>query len=99
MNKDEFFTRDLHFAAFLKLNGLELVRLERHESEFRDRNPVYFVFSNKEKCEHLENIFWSGEGDEIVGNIKAYVDTVRSLRARTAFVNNVVNQNESSKTI
>ncbi len=86
---NEFSTRDLHFAAFLKLHGLELIRLERHQSEFRDRNPVYFVFANKEQCVFLENVFWTGQGDEVMINAKAYVDTIRELRARTSSVNTV----------
>jgi len=83
----EFFTRDLYFAAFLKLHGQELLRLERHKSEFRDRNPVYFIFKNKEQCQFLENVFWTGQGDEVMINAKVYVDTIRELRARTSSVN------------
>lgn len=86
---NEFSTKDLHFAAFLKVKGAEIVKLEKRTSEFRDRTPVYFVFSNKELCESLENLFWGGEGvmEDLMVNAKEYVDTVRDLRARTSSVN------------
>lgn len=89
-NNDKFSTKDLHLAAFLKLNGAVISKLERHVSEFRDRNPVFFVFEDKERCVYLENIFWTGEGDEVMINAKLYVDMVRDLRARTSSVNNTV---------
>jgi hypothetical protein len=90
MNDNIFSTKDLHFAAFLKVSGANLIKLEKRSSEYRDRHPVYFVFEDKSQCEYLENIFWSGEGEEIMINAKVYVDTVRDLRARTSSVNRVV---------
>lgn len=85
-----FATKDLHFAAFLFISGVELLTLERRKSEVRDRNPVFFVFNDKELCAELENIFWNGLEDErVMVNVKQYVDTVRDLRARTSSVNNI----------
>lgn len=91
--KDTFSTKDLHFAAFLKISGIELLTLERHISEFRDRNPVFFIFSDRVQCEELENIFWNSSDDtRAMVNVKEYVDVVRDLRARTSSVNKVVEQ-------
>ena len=92
MTDNKFSTKDLHFAAFLKISGVELLTLERHVSEFRDRNPVFFIFDDKPKCMILENIFWGGNNNtaEAMVNVKEYVDVVRDLRARTSSVNNVV---------
>lgn len=89
-----FSTKDLHFAAFLKISGVELLSLERHVSEFRDRNPVFFIFGDKKRCEELENIFWNGGNtdERAMVNVKEYVDVVRDLRARTSSVNKVVEQ-------
>ena len=94
MIDNKFSTKDLHFAAFLKISGVELLTLERHVSEFRDRNPVFFIFADKSKCMELENIFWGGVNDteQAMVNVKEYVDVVRDLRARTSSVNNVVEQ-------
>lgn len=87
---DIFSTRDLHFAAFLKLKGALLKNLERHTSEYKDRNPVYFIFADKVFCEKLEQVFWSGVGEGVHVNVKDYVATIRDLRARTSSVNRII---------
>jgi hypothetical protein len=86
-SENVFVTRDLHFATFLYVKGLNILRLEKRKNEFRDRLPVYFVFEDKKKCQDYENIFWSGEGEEVMVNAKHYVDSVRALRARIASIN------------
>lgn len=87
MTDNQFSTKDLHFAAFLKLKGAELADLERSEGSYRMRTPVYFIFNDLNYCKHLEDVFWNEADEELVqGNIKEYVDTVRELRARTSSV-------------
>jgi len=92
---NEYSTKDLHFAAFLKLSGAEITRLERRETIGDYRRPVYFIFSDRDKCMHLESIYWTGEGDEIMVNAKQFVNEVRDLRIRTSTVNNVVEERQS----
>lgn len=82
MEDNIFSTKDLHFAAFLKYNNAVLIRLERRE-DF-SKTPVYFVFEDRAKCEHLDNVFWNGQGDEVMVNVKEYVNITRDLRARTS---------------
>jgi len=80
---NEFSTKDLHFAAFLFLQDVNLIRLERRQLEYKERNPVYFIFDNVDRCLELEKIFWKGtDSEEIRVNAKQYVDAVRDLRAR-----------------
>ena len=82
-NEGKFSTKDLHFAAFLNLSGVEIIDLERREGD-GFKNPVYFIFTDRDKCVYLEKVFWSGEGEEIMINAKKYVDIIRDLRARTS---------------
>jgi len=93
-NEDYFSTKDLHFAAFLKLAGANLRKLEKKMEQYKGRTPVFFIFDDRDKCEYLETIFWNGQGDEIMVNVKDYVDAVRDLRSRTASVNIVQSRSE-----
>ncbi len=72
---NEYATKDLHFAAFLKVKGVNI-------SSFEGKSPVHFIFDARTRCEELENIFWNGVGDEIMVNAKDYFTAVRDLRAR-----------------
>lgn len=87
---EEYATKDLYFAAFLFLKGLKILKLEKFGTVERNKNPVYFIFENRKKCEELENVFWSGVGSEIMINAKMYFTTIRDLRARAFSVSRVV---------
>ncbi len=93
--KDEYATKDLYFAAFLYLKGMNIVKLEQYGNN-RGKNPVYFIFNDKSQCEELENVFWNGIGDEIVGNIKVYIDTIKDLKARMFSISRAVSQRQAS---
>ncbi len=82
LEKNEYATKDLHLASFLKIKGMELKRLEKFGKGRRGESPAYFVFDNLTRCEELENIFWEGLGSDIVVNAKDFVVTIRDLRSR-----------------
>lgn len=92
--QDEYVTKDLHFAAFLQVKGRVIKKLEQYGG--KDRNPVYFIFSNRKKCEELENIFWSGIKSEVMVNAKDYFTAIRDLRARMYSITRLVRKREAS---
>lgn len=81
---NEYSTKDLHFAAYLYIKGAVLNRLEKRTSEYRDRNPIYFIFEDKQHCLDLDRRYWDGK-EQV--SIKDYIATIRDLRARAASVN------------
>jgi len=91
MKNNEYATKDLHFAGFLKIQKVKLVKIERLDESFptsswnkieHRKNPLYFIFTDSEKCKELEKAFWDGEGDSVMVNIKDYIMSVRELRSR-----------------
>ena len=73
----EFATKDLHLAAYLKLKGVELLRIENRSEE---KFPMYFIFNNSGSvCEALDKKFWD-DGDLI--DIRDFISTIRYLRER-----------------
>jgi hypothetical protein len=86
LKEDYYVTKDLHFAAFLKLSGIPLARLERRSMEGTTRNPVFFYFQDVSKCNYLETIFWNGQGDELMINVKDYTVAIKDLRSRIASI-------------
>lgn len=97
MNQDnevlvnEYATKDLYFAAFLHVNGLNIKKLEQYGG---GKNPVYFIFGDKRRCERLEGVFWNGSGDGVMVNVKDFTTSVRDLRARAFSVSRVINRVE-----
>jgi hypothetical protein len=96
ISNTEYATKDLYFASFLHLKGVELKRLEKLGRGRRGLTPVYFVFNDRQRCELLEDRFWSGVGEEVIGNIKDYYTALRDLRARAFSITRVVNDTENS---
>jgi hypothetical protein len=92
--ENEYATKDLYFAAFLHVKGINIKKLEKYGGNSRDQRPVYFIFGDKRRCERLEGIFWNGVGSEIMVNIKDFTTAVRDLRARANSVSNVVHRLE-----
>ena len=93
---DTYATKDLYFAAFLHVKGIQIVKLEKYGNGNYGRNPVYFIFNDKQRCEELESLFWNGVSDELMVNIKDFTTAVRDLRSRAFSVTRTVNQVESS---
>lgn len=82
LQENEYATKDLHLASFLKVKGLDIKRLERFpERSRRGQNPAYFIFDGETRCKELERVYWNKVGTEIMVNVKEYVDTVRDLRS------------------
>src|SRR3990167_6603254 len=102
--KNEYATKDLYFAAFLHVKGLQIKKLEKYGRSNAGRVapnqcitfPVYFIFDNKQRCEQLEDMFWSGVGEEIMVNAKDYFSAVRDLRARAFSVSRVASEMSGS---
>lgn len=88
--KNEYATKDLHFAAFLQLRGMEVKKLEQYGGGREGRNPVYFIFGDRKECEELENIFWGGKGEKAMVNVRDYLTSVRDLRARVFSVSRLI---------
>lgn len=78
----EYATKDLHFASFLKVKGVTLLRLDDYGRDQRGQNPLYFVFEDRKLCEKLETAFWEGHGKEAVVNARDYMAAVKDLRSR-----------------
>ena len=91
--EDSYATKDLYFAAYLYVKEVELKKLEKYGS---GKSPVYFIFSNKNRCNKLEGVFWNGEGDEVMVNIKDYTEALRNLRTRAFSVDMVFRRAEDS---
>lgn len=82
LETNEYATKDLHLASFLKIKGMELKRLERFGKGRRGDSPAFFVFDNLTRCKELENTFWEGLGTDVMVNAKDFVVTIRDLRSR-----------------
>jgi len=68
----EFRTRNLYEAAYLMIEGQELLGLEGE--------PKHYIFVFKgEKCKKLSKDFWDRKA---IGNIAEFTDTVRKLKDR-----------------
>jgi hypothetical protein len=80
--ENQYATKDLYFAAFLYVNGLEVKSFEKYGGNISDHRPVYFIFENQEKCNQLEEVYWNGEGDSAMVNIRDFTNAVRNLRTR-----------------
>jgi hypothetical protein len=94
--ENTYATKDLHFAAFLQLKGMVVKKLEHYSQGKGRKNPVYFIFDNKEKCTALESVFWNGVGDEVMVNAKDYFTAIRDLRARVFSITLATREKESS---
>ena len=68
---DGYQVKDLYLAAFLFSQGIELKDVERIGK------VCWFVFVDKETCERMTTSYWSGRA---MGNIKSFVDGIRSLK-------------------
>jgi len=90
--RNEYATKDLYFAAFLQVKGQVIKKLEQYGRGPKGQNPTYFIFKNREKCEELEDIFWSGAGDKIMVNAKDYFTTVRNLKSRIFSVHRLLDE-------
>ena len=93
MVENTYATKDLYFAAFLRVKGMLVKKLEQY-SGTSSRNPIYFIFENKKRCEELEDVFWNGVGDDIMINAKEYFATIRDLKSRIFSINKIVNEKE-----
>lgn len=101
---DEYATKDLYFAAFLYVKSIPLKKLEKYgsndnnlaDTNSRSNTPVYFIFSNRQRCEKLEDVFWNGIGDEVMVNVKEYFTAIRDLKSRAFSISTMVNQIESN---
>ena len=96
ITQDTYATKDLHLAAFFQTKGMRIEKLEHHSSAGKGWNPVYFIFSDRDTCDYLEGVFWSGEGDDAIINIKKYLTDVRSLRARASSVSKLSEKRKTS---
>jgi len=94
--EDTYATKDLHLAAFLRVNGVIINKLEQYGKGEGRQNPVYFIFADRVECERLENVFWNGVGKEIVGNRKEYSATIRELKSRVFSITRLVRREEAS---
>lgn len=89
-SNEEYATKDLHFAGFLRVKGIPMTELRRMEDAIKvnswnrgsKKEPLYFIFEAPEACRALEHAYWEGEGDEVTVNIKDYITAVRELRSR-----------------
>jgi len=93
---DEYSTKELYFAAFLQIKGIRVIKLEKYSRITSGMNPVYFIFENRQRCEELESIFWSGVGEEVMCNIKDFTTTVRDLRSRAFSVSETIDKAQNS---
>lgn len=99
---DEYATKDLYFAAFLSVKGIAIRKVEKYGDHNgtvtvptrKINNPAYFIFENRDRCEELEGIFWSGDGSDAMVNVKAYTTTLRDLRTRAFSISAIVRNME-----
>ena len=101
--ENEYATKDLYFAAFLKIKGMLIHKLEQYNKNYsqadtgrRRINPVYFIFTDRKRCLELENIFWNGVDKEVMINAKDYFTTIRDLRARVFSITQLIKRQISS---
>ncbi len=88
--RDAYTTKDLYIASFLQVKGQKIKHLDNRRNGTRD--IVYFIFEDIEKCEQLEALFWSGQGDEAMVNIKEYFIMIRELKSRISLVRRTFNR-------
>lgn len=72
-NNVEYYTKDIGEAAAMLTMGRNVVRLEPGEANF------WFVFSEKQECENISNLYWSGE---LTVSAKMYSTNLRLLKDR-----------------
>jgi len=94
--QNTYATKDLHFAAFLQVNGMIIEKLEQYGKGEGRQNPVYFIFADRKECEKLESVFWNGIGDGIMGNLKDYSATIKDLKNRISSIAQLVKREEDS---
>ncbi len=80
--KNEYATKDLYIAAFLQVNKQFVKKLEQNKKDLNEKSAVYFIFDNKKKCEELVDVFWSGDGEGVMVNVKEYFTAIRDLKSR-----------------
>ncbi|OGH26144.1 MAG: hypothetical protein A3C30_03470 [Candidatus Levybacteria bacterium RIFCSPHIGHO2_02_FULL_40_18] len=71
--KDIYRTKDLSEAAALTAKGAKLLRLEQ------EQNFYWFVFADKNSCEHSSNAYWAGE---LQVDAKEYATSIKTLKDR-----------------
>ena len=71
MNPSEYASRDLYESSFQIVSNNKLIRLEKVGKHF------LFVFSPKEKCEQVRDMFWSGKG---TASPLEYANAVKNLK-------------------
>lgn len=94
----EFATKDLYLSAFLSVKGVTILGVEQYGSEATSQGmtnkktgaPAYFIFENRDRCEELESVFWSGTDPEATVNVKEYTTALRDLRTRAFSVSRMV---------
>ena len=95
---DTYATKDLYFATFLSVKGIIIEKVEKYGHSNLNRaspnqkmnTPAYFIFRDKIRCEELEDIFWSGIGEEAMVNVKEFTTTLRDLRTRAFSISRVI---------
>lgn len=95
---DTYATKDLYFATFLSVKGVVIEKVEKYGPNIPNRvslnqkmnTPAYFIFRDKIRCEELEDIFWSGVGEEAMVNVKDFTTTLRDLRTRAFSISRVI---------
>ena len=75
-NDNIYLTKDIHEAAWLLQNRLELRQLIAQQN---NSSVYYFCFENREDSEKLANEFWNKKA---TGNIKEYAESLRTLKDR-----------------
>ncbi len=63
--------KDLYLSAYIYASQKPLLRVEREGS------TCWFVYGDKASCEALASAYWANTA---VGNVKAIVDAIRSLK-------------------
>lgn len=94
----EFATKDLYLSAFLSVKGVIIMGVEQSGQDNMSQNmpgkkmgaPAYFIFENRDRCEELESVFWSGTAPEAMVNVKEYTTALRDLRTRAFSVSKMV---------
>ncbi len=94
--KNEYATKDMHFAAFLQVKGMFIKELEQRGKGPGGHNVIYFIFEDKKRCEELDTIFWNGVGDDVMVNVKKYFTVIRDLRSRVFSINRIIDEKEKS---
>jgi hypothetical protein len=69
--KNKFETKDMYIAAMLYSLGLKLDEVKR------DGRRCWFIFSDREKCEKLQQQYLS---KSLRANLKEYADSIRTLK-------------------